>query len=77
MLYGPDLQLNNTTPVAVCTELASLERYYEYVAYAFVAFPALLYQEPCVDLLRLVAANRVVVELFRDVVSTRADLPHF
>jgi hypothetical protein len=56
--------------VSLCTELTSLDRYYEYVAYSFVAFPALLFQEPCLDLLRLVTNSRLVVELFRDIVST-------
>jgi hypothetical protein len=53
----------------VCTELLSLERYYEYVAYAFIACPALLFQDACLEMLKLVANNRLVVELFRDIVS--------
>lgn len=60
--------LNSTTPVSICTEFVSLEKYYEYVAYAFVAYPALLFQESCLEVLKLAANSRVVVELFRDIV---------
>ena len=58
-------------PVAVCTELISLERYYEYVAYAFIAFPGLLFHDSGggIDLLRLVTNCRLTVELYRDIVS--------
>lgn len=55
--------------MSLCTELASLERYYEYVCYAFVAYPALLFQEPCMEVLRMVTNSRLVVELCRDIVS--------
>lgn len=56
--------------MSVCTELISLEKYYEYVAYTFVAYPALLFQEPCLDVLKLATNSRLVVELFRDIVSS-------
>ena len=56
--------------VSLYTELQSLERYYEYAAFAFLAFPALLFQEPCLEVLRLVTASRVVVCLHRDIVRT-------
>ena len=62
-------QLNAATPVSICTELLSLERYYEYVAYAFIAYPALLFQDPCLDVLKAVTNGRLVVELCRDIVS--------
>jgi hypothetical protein len=65
------LQLNSATPIAVCTELLSLERYFEYVAYAFIACPALLFQDACLEMLKLVTGTRLVVELFRDIVSWR------
>ena len=56
--------------VSLYTELQSLERYYEYAAFAFLAFPALLFQETCLEVLRLVTASRVVVCLHRDIVRT-------
>lgn len=61
-------QLSATTPVAICTELLSLERYYEYVVYAFIAHPALLFQDPCLEVLKAVTNSRLVVELCRDIV---------
>jgi len=70
LLFLRSSQLNSSTNVSLCSELVSLEKYYEYVAYIFVAFPALLYQEPCLEVLKSVTNSRLVVELFRDIVSS-------
>jgi hypothetical protein len=56
--------------VPICTELVSLERYYEYIAYSFLAFPGLLFQDAGVELLKLVTSSRLAVEMFRDIVRT-------
>jgi hypothetical protein len=63
--------------VPVCTELASLERYYEYIAYSFLAFPGLLFQDAGVELLKLVTSSRLAVEMFRDIVRTFHFLSQF
>lgn len=54
------------------TELAEAHRYQEYVIFALLACPILLYRQECLDLFRLVASETFVVTLYRDLVSVNA-----
>ena len=51
------------------TELADTHKYVEYIIYALIACPIMLYNQECLDLFRLVASENLVVSLFREHVS--------
>lgn len=58
--------LNNFTKVSMYTELMSIEQYYDYVAYIFIAFPAFLFQDQSLELLKILLGHRFIIPLWRD-----------
>jgi NCK-associated protein 1 len=54
--------------LSMFTELAEAHKYAEYVIFALLACPIMLYRQECLDLFRLVASESLVVTLYRDLV---------
>lgn len=58
--------LSSSCKVSIYTELMSLEQYYDYVVFIFIAFPSFLFQEQLVEVLRAVLSGRFLCCLWRD-----------
>lgn len=59
--------LSSSCKVSIYTELMSLEQYYDYVVFIFIAFPSFLFQEQLVEVLRAVLSGRFLCCLWRDI----------
>jgi hypothetical protein len=49
--------------------MAASTHYPDYVAFVFVACPALLFDEPALEVLRAATSHRALVTIHRDIVS--------
>lgn len=58
-----------TDELSMYAELALAQKYSDYVCFGALACPALLYTQPFLDLFRLAAGDRLVLTVYRDLVS--------
>lgn len=61
-------QMGPQSELYIYQELPYIPLYYDFVSYAFIACPIHLFNEPNLDILRLVTDHRMVVTIFRDLV---------